>query len=328
MISWLTVLGLGVCRAAFCSLGVHGSRHCAGTPSRHEFVACAEDDWREVRARLVADEASATARSQREYVFESPLIEEGTVLVDATNGGHCTSDIFYHKSVMLLLKHVQGKDGFTYGLMLNRPSALMLDGWRLWFGGPVDEGGLFDMPRHPTDIEGERNRAVLCLHSLGRGGDDGRSESAAAAAETFSKPVVPGIWYTTLEAAQLLVDRGAACKGDFCCFVGYVGWAPSQLRGEVESGAWLLASADSRTIRELLACATAFDPPPYSEGDDDDDAEGATLSCILSWERLVRSIGREELIELPLSGRRAAADADRALAEWGRAKLLPPRPEV
>jgi len=88
----------------------------------------------------------------------------------------------------------------------------------------------------------------------------------------------------------------------------------------------VLASADSGTIRELLAQATAFDPPPYSEGDGDDDAEGGTLKCIFSWESLVRSIGREELIELPVCGRRAAADLDRALTEWGREHLLPPKP--
>ena len=43
--------------------------------------------------------------------------------------------------MLLLLQH---DDGFTKGIILNRPSALEQDGFRLWCGhGQVAEGGIF-----------------------------------------------------------------------------------------------------------------------------------------------------------------------------------------
>ena len=48
---------------------------------------------------------------------------------------------FFHKCVLLLLQH---DDGFTKGIILNRPSALEQDGFRLWCGhGQVADGGIF-----------------------------------------------------------------------------------------------------------------------------------------------------------------------------------------
>ena len=45
------------------------------------------------------------------------------------------------RCVLLLLQH---DDGFTKGIILNRPSALEQDGFRLWCGhGQVAEGGIF-----------------------------------------------------------------------------------------------------------------------------------------------------------------------------------------
>jgi hypothetical protein len=38
---------------------------------------------------------------------------------------------------MLLLQH---DEGFTKGIILNKPSAYEIDGWRVWFGGDVAEG--------------------------------------------------------------------------------------------------------------------------------------------------------------------------------------------
>lgn len=44
--------------------------------------------------------------------------------------------------------------------------------------------------------------------------------------------------------------------------VGYAGWAPAQLQGEVERNSWFLASADSGTLlQELLRQGTELPPP-------------------------------------------------------------------
>ena len=42
--------------------------------------------------------------------------------------------------------------------ILNRPSSYELDGWRVWFGGDVAEGGMF---RGATEAKGERE--ILCV---------------------------------------------------------------------------------------------------------------------------------------------------------------------
>ena len=60
-------------------------------------------------------------------------------------------------------------------------------------------------------------------------------------------PIIKGVAYTTLDGAKALVDEGLGKKSDFWVFVGYAGWAPRQLQGEVERDSWFLASADSGT---------------------------------------------------------------------------------
>eukprot|EP00966_Prymnesium_polylepis_P286903 6626856-Prymnesium_polylepis.1 len=212
-------------------------------------TAQAGDDWRELRARLVARErgaASGTTADSTSFVYESPLIEKGAVLLDATpqmTQVRHESQPYFHKSSMLLLEHVEGENGFTLALILNRPTALRIDGWRLWYGGPVGEGGLF----HPEDDAHPEPRQIICLHL--------REELS-----WLSFDVIRGVWYTTFEAAQELVSSGSADKGDFWTFVGYAGWGPDQLKEEMEGGSWALASADS-SLRQILTLQDAELPP-------------------------------------------------------------------
>ena len=107
--------------------------------------ACMSDadetvDWREMRARLVAQAAGQETKQGDGFVYESPLIETGTVLLGGTkqDSGFALRQQFFHKCVLLLLEH---SEGFTKGIILNRPSALEIDGWRVWCGhGQVDMG--------------------------------------------------------------------------------------------------------------------------------------------------------------------------------------------
>ena len=75
-------------------------------------------------------------------MYATPLIEQGSVILGGTDQefGFALRQQYFHKCVILLLTH---DEGFTKGIILNRPSALTLDGWRLWFGGDVAQGGLF-----------------------------------------------------------------------------------------------------------------------------------------------------------------------------------------
>ena len=283
-------------------------------------ISCAaEADWRDVRARLVAAEQGKAAASR--FLFESPLIERGTVLLDATQDVDAATfalhQQYFHKSVMLLLEHT---DAYTKGIILNRPSVHQLEGWRVWFGGDVAEGGFFRAAEPFSDAHSEP-REVVCLHSL----DD-------EAAARLSLPVIRGVSQTSLEGAQALVAQGVATRDDFQLFVGCAGWGPEQLQGEVDDGTWVMASADSATLlRELLRRGAALPPPPPPLGVvdvDDDEAAAATRGVdgrwsdddgVATWEALMASVGRAAAVE-----RSRGSLADRMLAAWIGARLRPP----
>lgn len=271
-----------------------------------------EMDWREMRAKLIAqtqtsDEPStsdpaspssstSSSTSSSSYVYETPLIEQGTILLGGTkmDFGFALRQQFFHKSVMLLLQH---DENFTKGIILNRPSAHTVDGWRVWCGhGQVAEGGLFVGAEHKMgDLE------MNCLHSL---------ESPEAA--EVSTTVIRGVSVTSLDHAKELVKSKVAKKSDFWVMVGYSGWAPGQLQMEVnQRDSWYLASADSGVLlTELLREARELPP-----------ATGVTAKDLLgidTWENLMRGIGREDAIE---KGQRSLAD--KMLEEWVRVHLLP-----
>jgi len=258
-------------------------------------------DWRELRARLVAQEKAAqngggTVESAADgFVYESPLIEQGVVILGGTKQefGFALRQQYFHKCVMLLLQH---DDSFTKGIILNRPSSYELDGWRVWFGGDVAEGGMF---RGEAEAKGERE--ILCLHAL-------ESEVASR----LSMKIIKGVSYTTLEGARSLVESGEACKADFWVFVGYAGWAPRQLEVEVERDSWFLASADSGTLlQELLRQGTELPPPSSGVAPPGDG--------LATWESLMTSIGRVGEVE-----RTRGSLPDRMLSEWARVRLAPP----
>jgi len=256
-----------------------------------------EMDWREMRARLVAQESPASdTAGGSSYVYESPLIEKGSILLGGTKQafGFALRQQFFHKSVMLLLQH---DDGFTKGIILNRPSALELDGWRVWCGhGQVAEGGMFV---GPENARGQLE--INALHSL-----DG------FLADRLSTKVIKGVSVTSLDGAKALVAAGTAKKADFWVCVGYSGWAPGQLAAEVEQrDSWYLASADSGTLlTELLRQAR-------------EPSAGAAVADngISTWSRLMSGIGRNADVR-----QSEGSLADRMLTEWVRAHLLPRKP--
>jgi putative transcriptional regulator len=255
--------------------------------------APAESDWRAVRARLVAqaraaqEPASAPAPTTG-WVIETPLIEQGSVILASTEQqyGFGLSQQYFHKSVMLVLSH---SDDFTRGIILNRPTPFLDDdGWPLWFGGDV------------MSLMNERGqREVTCVHTL-----------RSAAAERLSVGVIPGVSYTSLACAQELVAQGVASPSDFWTFVGYAGWGPGQLQDELDrasGSSWRLCSADSGLLlRELIE--------QQRNGTDSDGIE--------TWARLMGQLGHATS-EVDAS---AGGFADRMLREWVRVNLRPMQP--
>ena len=205
-------------------------------------------DWREMRARLIAQDRQekdpltsdvADPLTSDGFVYESPLIEQGTILLGGTKQdfGFALRQQFFHKSVMLLLQH---DDTFTKGIILNRPSALEVDGWRVWCGhGQVAEGGMF-----VGDDAAVGQLEINALHSL-----------EGFMADRLSTKVIKGVSYTSLAGAKALVAAGQAMQSDFWVCVGYSGWAAGQLQTEVATDPRrFLFYASLRTLLALGFC--------------------------------------------------------------------------
>ncbi|MFQ6608088.1 MAG: YqgE/AlgH family protein [Fidelibacterota bacterium] len=131
---------------------------------------------------------------------------------------------FFTKSVIFILDN--SPEGST-GIVLNHPTdhtlaelnetlqASRRKDDRLYLGGPVD----------PT--------VALIIHNDTYQGPD-------------TKPVTTGLALsTTLESIQVMAESSSL---PFRCFMGYAGWAPQQLEGEIAKGSWLL----NPLIPELL----------------------------------------------------------------------------
>lgn len=133
------------------------------------------------------------------------------------------SDPNFRETVVLV---TQGERNRTTGVIVNRPTdrslAELLPGERfkpfsdpIFFGGPVELQGLF---------------AVF-------GADKAPGEALA---------LLPGL-YLALHAATMDALLGSP-PAKIRFFVGYSGWAPGQLRVEMDRGDWLVVDADADTV--------------------------------------------------------------------------------
>ena len=136
------------------------------------------------------------------------------------------------------------------------------------------------------------NPAIVCLHSM-------KSERAVQA----SRSVMKDIHWTTFENANKLVRAGEASATDFWVFVGYAGWSPGQLKGELDRSSWYMVATDSQTLlKELARQGTGVDP------------RDAGLE---TWDLLMNMIGRQET-----AAEYAGGFDDLMLKEWALKHLL------
>jgi putative AlgH/UPF0301 family transcriptional regulator len=286
-------------------------------------LALQDDDWRAFRAKLVmsetnqdenrpkklkgdldgvgslfpdgfaldattsASEGMMTPLDPSQWAYDSgDVIEQGAVILGGVEQefGFGLRQQYFHKAAILVLDH--DENTFTKGILLNRPTDLVLEDdinpgkrWRVWFGGDVE--GL--NARHPD---------IVCLHSL-------KNEMAAKA----SIPVMKDIQWTSFANAKKLVKAGVAEVRDFWVFVGYAGWGPGQLKGELERRSWYMVATDSQTLLKELA--------RQGEGADPRDAGLDT------WTLLMKMIGRSE------TAKKYSGDFDDLmLKEWAFGHLL------
>ena len=123
----------------------------------------------------------------------------------------------FFKSVVLIVQH---GDGGALGLILNR--ALDITVQTAW--GQVSEGD--------CEVDGQIHQGGPCEGPLMVLHED----------ESLGQlEVVPGVHFSTeRDSIEELVSRNH-CQMKF--FVGYAGWSPGQLEGEIEEGSWLTAAA-------------------------------------------------------------------------------------
>jgi putative transcriptional regulator len=132
--------------------------------------------------------------------------------------GPTLQDPNFHRTVVLICEHTE--EG-ALGLIVNRPTpveageavpelvSLIGDGARLWSGGPVQPASvvvLADFIEPPDDV-------LMVLEGVGL--------------------VLQGADLTDLD----LGERGARA------FLGYAGWGPDQLEGELERDDWIVVPA-------------------------------------------------------------------------------------
>lgn len=265
-----------------------------------ETIDLSERDWRAFRAKLVMQPserkekreysedddvdgigAALSCEEPTQWAYDSGfVVERGAVILGGVEQefGFGLRQQYFHKVVMLVLEHDESK--FTKGIILNRPSDAYLDlskKWKVWFGGDVQNLDSA-MPE------------VVCLHSL-------RSKEA----KEVSFPVLKNILWTTYRAARKLVSDEIATPEDFWVFVGYAGWGPNQLMGELKRKSWYMVDTDSQTLLEELARQSRTSDPRNAGLD--------------TWEQLMCMIRKQTQVK------QSNQFDDLMLKEWARDKL-------
>ena len=253
------------------------------------------EDFRDFRARLIArtqgeglEQGSDEKAAGAGWAYETPLLEQGCVLLGGVEQkfGFGLRQQYFHKCVLLVTQY---DDAFTRGVIVNRPSRREVDGWTLWCGGDVEEGGLFAAHRLGKP-GGGRPPSIECLMTSDLEG------SASC------RKVGNGLWTASFDDAKAAVAAGAAAKDDFVCVCGYAGWAPKQLEGELERSSWYVAATDGATLVKEL-----------QEKQRLSSAEEALDDGLACWEDMMVRIGKDHAGEAKTTT--TSADKDDACFE-------------
>lgn len=128
----------------------------------------------------------------------------------------------FQRTVVLLLKH--GSEG-AFGLVVNRPAKADGIPFPVFTGGPCQMQGFIMLHGHEDWIEAPLEQVQ----------------------------VAPGIFLGDLQSMAKVTDPPPGLVLRVRVFANYSGWGPSQLEGELASGAWSVAQADGKLL---------FDSPP------------------------------------------------------------------
>ncbi len=135
-------------------------------------------------------------------------------------------DPYFNRTVILLCEH---NDEGSFGFVLNNyvdltidrivPEMPPVDG-RISLGGPV------------------KNNNLYYLHALG----DRLPNSIAVTDNIYMGG--------DFDLLKEMISKGQINEGDVRFFVGYSGWSPMQLEGELESKSWFVTEADEPLLMD------------------------------------------------------------------------------
>ncbi|KAK4601731.1 hypothetical protein RGQ29_011033 [Quercus rubra] len=214
-------------------------------------------DWRGFRAKLVAGEGATRSQAQEpsSHVVDPDIMEDYPLPLPITIGDKW-AHIIHEPEKGCLLIATEKLDGVHIferivilvlsmgalgpsGIILNRPSLMSIketrstvldvtgtfSGRPLFFGGPLEEDGLFLVSTSGSD-DGVRRSGVF-------------------------EEVMKGLYYGSKESvgcAAEMVKRNVVGVEDFRFFDGYCGWEKEQLKDEIRAGYWTVAACSPSVI--------------------------------------------------------------------------------
>jgi putative transcriptional regulator len=212
-----------------------------------------ESDWREFRAKLLAQEKNVKLEEERAramaasgenlkvleaqnpklasaapwaHVIAAP--EKGCLLVAADHEFRMSQQYFHHAVILVLEHHENG----SMGIILNRPTQ-------------------YDMGYVSGDVDG-----VFAKNALYFGGDVGDGTVSFLHGREDVKgsvEVLPGMYLGGYDSACALVEEQGAKPDEFKFFARYCGWAPGQLESECERGVWFpVAGAKELALKQVI----------------------------------------------------------------------------
>lgn len=132
----------------------------------------------------------------------------------------------FDRTVVLMLEH---GDGGALGVVLNRPGARAVDDLLSpWTSRTVEPAVFFQ--GGPVETESIIGVATCEAPSVG---------------DAHWAPIVDGIGTVDLSVPP---DEHDPPIDQLRLFVGYAGWAPDQLEGELRAGAWIVADFDPADV--------------------------------------------------------------------------------
>jgi putative transcriptional regulator len=146
------------------------------------------------------------------HIVNENIAEKGRILISEP----FLSDHYFRRSVVYLTEH--NEEG-SLGFVLNKPLEFQI-------GEIVDD---FPVSDFPISVGGPvSNNTVHFIHTLGEEIPD-------------SQEVSEGIfWGGSFDRIKELISAGRVTPSQLRFFLGYAGWSPGQLDGEMKENAWLV----------------------------------------------------------------------------------------